>query len=71
MIILIISKLYQLYKKRYYYYNRFLLERYLYDYQFNKIINIHSIKEFYRDRKHFLNFVDEKNYLKKYFKEPK
>ena len=60
-------KLYCTYQKRYYYYNRFLLERYLYHYQFKKIKTISNIKDFYRDNKHFINFNDEEHILKDYF----
>ena len=68
MIILILSKLFKMYKDKYYYYNRLLLERYLYEHKFNKIKNINNINLFYRDRKHFINFIDEKKYLQNYFK---
>ncbi len=68
MIIIMFIKLLNIYKKRYYYYNRFLLERYLYNYNFNKIVIIKNGKCFYRDRKHIINFQKEKEYLKKLFK---
>ncbi len=68
MIIFMFYKLLNTYKKRYYYYNRFLLERYLYNYQFNKIKNINNYKNFYRDREHFINFQNEKRFLNTYFK---
>ena len=61
------TKLIKTYHNRYYYYNRFLLERMLYNYNFNKIKNINNIKSFYRDRNHYINLVYEKEYLKKYF----
>ena len=68
MIVFILFKLISIYKKRYIYYNKFLLERYLYNYNFNKIKNVSNIKRFYRDRRHYINFLDEKLVLKKYFK---
>ena len=71
MIIIIFYKLIETYRKRFFYYNRFLLERYLHEYHFKRIKNINNIKEFYRDRRHFINFQDEKNILRKYFKELK
>lgn len=68
MIILIITKLVRTYKNRFFYYQRLLLERYLYCYQFNRIKNINSIDSFYRDKYHYINLIREKDYLKNYFK---
>ena len=68
MIILIVTKLIKIYKNKYYYYQRLLLERYLYNYQFNKIKSINNINSFYRDHYHYINFIKEKDYLKNYFK---
>ena len=68
MIILMFAKLIKYYKNKYYYYNKFLLERLLHNYNFYKIKNINNINSFYRDKKHFINFIKEKDYLKKYFK---
>lgn len=67
MIILIISKLINLYRNKFIIYEHFLLERYLYQYNFHKIKNISSIREFHRDHNHIINFVKEKDYLNKYF----
>lgn len=67
MIIILFTKLISYYKKRSFYYNRFLLERHLYDYKFSKIKNIQSISDFFRDKKHYVNFKDEKEVLKEYF----
>lgn len=69
MVVVMLYKLINTYQKRYYYYNRFLLERYLYNYSFNKIKNINDIKKFYRDREHFVNFKPEKQVLSNYFNE--
>lgn len=68
MLILMFSKLIKTYRNRYYYYHRLLLERYLHEYNFNRIINICNINSFYRDRKHYINFISEKKYLKNHFK---
>ena len=68
MIILLLSKLIRIYKNKYYYYHRLLLERYLYNYHFSKIKNIKNIDSLYRDRYHYINFTKEENYLKNYFK---
>ena len=67
MIVVLLIKLLEVYQKRYYYYNRLLLERFLYSYSFSKIKYIKSIKEFYRDREHFINYQNERIFLKKYF----
>ena len=69
MIILMFTKLLKTYKNRFYYYNKLLLERYLYNYKFYKIKNINNINLFYRDRKHYINFIDESKYLENYFKD--
>ena len=67
MMILILIKLIKIYRKRFLYYNKFLLERYLHNYQFKKIKNINNINEFYRDTYHYLNFNNENIVLKKHF----
>ena len=67
MILLLINKLVKTYQNRFYYYQRLLLERLVYQYQFSKIKNINNIKSFYRDKYHYINNVNEKEYLKKYF----
>ena len=51
-----------------YYYHKFILERYLYNIEYNKYDVSKSIYNFYRERNHYINFQDEKKYLKKYFK---
>jgi len=68
MIILIISKLTKIYHNKMFYYERFLLERYLYSYHFNDIKMINNTTSFYRDKYHYINLISEKDYLKKYFK---
>lgn len=53
-------------------YNRFVLERYLYKYNFNKYKIIDNIKNMYRNRKHLFisknGLVKEDKYLSKVFK---
>lgn len=68
MMLVMFFKIIKIYQKRYFYYERMLLERYLYNYHFSKIKNIHSINSFYRDNFHYINFKDEKSFLIKYFK---
>lgn len=67
MIIVLFFKLIKDYKNINYYYNRFLLERYLNNYSFKKIKYINNDRDFYKDKEHFINYIREKNYLKKYF----
>ncbi len=66
-LITVLGKLINLYKKRYLYYNRFLLERYLYNYIFKKVRIIKNVHGLYRDTRHFINYEEEKRFLKKYF----
>ena len=67
MIIVLLKKIINVYKKRYLYYHKFLLERYLYNYSYNKIKYINNKNHFYRDRMHFINYENENSYLKRYF----
>lgn len=68
MLVLMLFKIIKIYSKRFFYYNKMLLERYLYNYNFSKIKNINNINDFYRDNLHYINFKDEKSFLIKYFK---
>lgn len=69
MFILLLTKLIGEMKKREYYYQKFLLERYLNQYHFSKVKVIHNIKEMMRDKKHLIQMNDhyysEKEILKK------
>ena len=51
---------------------KFLLERYIYNFKFKKYKYINDIKYMKRDYYHYLisgkNIIDEKDYLKEYFK---
>ena len=67
MIIVLLIKLIREYQKRYLYYYKFLLERYLYNYQFDKIKLINHKNHFYRDQYHYINYEKEKSYLDKLF----
>ena len=67
MVIVLFIKCLEFYKKRFYYYERFLLERYLHQYSFSKFKNIKNIKNFYRDTHHYINYQEEKIILKKHF----
>lgn len=68
MIITLFIKLIVSYRDIRYYYNRFLLERHLYDFKFKKREYINSLNKFYRDRVHVVNLEEEKKFLKKYFR---
>jgi len=68
MIIVLFIKLFNSRKNLTYLYNRFLLERHLYDFSFKKEEYINSINKFYRDRVHVVNLEREKKVLKKYFR---
>ena len=67
MIAVLLTKLIKIYQKRWYYYNKFLLERYLHHFHFRKVKSISNIKKFYRDTKHFIQEQDEEKVLKKIF----
>lgn len=67
MIIIMFKKLVSVYNKRYLYYHKFLLERYLYNYNYHKIKLINNKDDFYRDCNHYINYKREKDYLKEIF----
>ena len=48
-------------------YNKFLLERYLYNFKFKRCINVKSINKLKKDREHVVNGIMESECLKKYF----
>lgn len=50
-------------------YNKFLLERYLYNFNFKKYICINNINKLKKDKYHYINNIDEKVYLNRYFKQ--
>ena len=51
-----------------YCYHKFLVERYLYDFNFKKRKVSNDIYSFYKECYHYIDFNDEKKYLNKYFK---
>ena len=73
IIVLIICKLTEEFKKEKFYFNKFLLERYLNNYKFLKIKVINSICKVSRDYKHVIykngKTKTEKEELKKYFRQ--
>ena len=50
-----------------YYYDKFLIERYLYNFKFNKRRVVNSIYNLYKESNHYIEFSDEDTYLNKYF----
>ena len=60
MIVLITSKLIKTYHNRFFYYQKFLLERLLHQYRFTRIKYINNINSFYRDKFHYINNTCEK-----------
>lgn len=67
ILIVLFIKLMRLHKDFKYNYNNFLLERYLYNYNFKNTSCIDSYDKFYRDRKHIIKMSPEKKFLVKYF----
>lgn len=72
MFLLLISKLLGEIKKRDYYFHKFLLERYLKDYDYPRRKMISKLEEMMRDKSHFIkidhHYYREKEVLKKKFK---
>ncbi|MBP3841055.1 MAG: hypothetical protein IK997_02880 [Bacilli bacterium] len=67
MVIFLIYKTTEEYKNRNYYFDKFILERYLYSYNFNKLCIVKSLNDFKKEYKHILNnnekIYTEKEYL--------
>lgn len=72
IIIFLIYKVTSEYKKINLVYNKFLLERYLHKYRFNKSIMIKDVKNFHRNKRHILkknhNYYLEREILEKFYK---
>lgn len=68
MSLFLLTKIYISIRNIKYSYNRFLLERYLYNFNFKKKKITNSIYDFSKECYHFIEFQEEKAYLKKYFK---
>ena len=69
--LLLFTYLIKFYKKRKFIYQRFLLERYLYNLEFNKIKIIKNYKNMYKDKKHLIfnknKYLKEEEILKRIF----
>lgn len=68
MMIFLLFKIYISIKNIKYNYQRFLLERYLYDFNFKKNKFIKNIYDFSKEYYHYIEGIDEKKYLEKYYK---
>lgn len=66
--VVLLTKLFKLYKDFPYTYNNFLLDRLLYNYQFKETNCINSYDKFYKDKSHIINMMPEKKFLYNYFK---
>lgn len=67
MLIFLIFKILEGIKNVKYYYQKFLIERYLYDFKYSKTELSKSVYNMYKEKYHYINNQDEKKYLKKYF----
>jgi len=69
---IILSNIYRYYRNLKYLFNKFLLERYIYNYKFKKIKNIKEIHNMYKERYHIIkikdNYYTEKQLLNQKFK---
>ena len=67
ILIFILIEILKQYLKKDYYFNKFLLERYLYNFSFKKYKLIHSINEFYKNKKNIIQSKTERQILKNLF----
>lgn len=69
--LILISYIYDFFKKRNHIYNKFLLERYLYNIKYPKVKIIKNKKNMYKNKTHIIknnsNYITESEYLKKIF----
>ncbi len=61
-------KVIEFYKNKNYLFNTFIIERYLYNFNFNIIKKINDINKMYKEKYHYIDGKDEKEYIKKIFK---
>lgn len=50
-----------------YLFNKFYIERVLYDLKYNGIVSINSISDIYKNKYNYIGYIDEKKYLNKMF----
>lgn len=65
--LILITYIYTFYKQRKYIYNKFLLERYLYNIKYPKIKIINNYNKMYKNKSHIIQNTKESEYLKKIF----
>ena len=58
----------EFYKNKNYLFNSFIMERFLYDFNFVFVKKINDINKMYKERRHYIDGNDEKEYIKKIFK---
>lgn len=72
MFIFLLTKIMEEFKKRKYYYNKFVLERYMHRYHFNKYKKVKSIRNMMREKRHIFKengkYMTEKQFLEKIYK---
>ena len=72
MFVFLLTKIIEEYKKRKYYYNKFVLERYIHNYHYDKYKKISRVNEMMREKKHIFKdgeqYITEKQFLKKIYK---
>ncbi len=72
MFIIVLSKIIIEYRKKNFYFNRFLLERHLHNYNFPKIKIISNLKKMMRDKRHIIKInqqmYTEKEYLQRLYR---
>ena len=72
IMIILLTYIYKFFMERKYLYSRLLLERYLYNIEYNSIKVIRNIKNIYKNRTHIINinntYIKEKKYLSILFK---
>lgn len=68
----LLNNIYKFYKELGFIYNRFLLERYLYKYNYKKDKIINNMNKMYKNRRHYFKYngkiEEEKEYLENFFK---
>ena len=71
IVTIIVDNIINYFKNINYYFNKFLLERYLYKYRFSKNKNINKIDNMYKEKYHVIkennHYLTEKEYLKRRF----
>ena len=72
MFLIVMTKVIEEFKKRNYYFNKFILERYMHNYSFVKLKIISSLKKMMRDKRHIIKinniYMTEKEYLNRIYR---